>query len=77
LRCDGAGEDVDEDWSSHDKRIVGDVDGFHFNLSEGSIPGGIAPPESKIAPAQVPPRDGGALSRKSSSDFFSRANGFI
>jgi hypothetical protein len=70
LRGDGAGEDVDEDWSSHDERIVGDVDGFDFPLPEGSIPGGIAPPESKIAPAQVPPRDGGASSQKSSLYFF-------
>ena len=28
----------------------------------GMFPGGIAPPEGKNAPAQVPPRDGGALS---------------
>ena len=24
FEMDGAGEDVDEDWSSHDERIVGD-----------------------------------------------------
>ena len=48
---DGAGEYVDEDWSSQDERIVGDVDGFDFPLPEGSVPGGIAPLESKSAPA--------------------------
>ena len=63
--------------SPHDERIVDDVDGFNFPLPEGSIPGGIAPPESKNAPAQVPPQDGGASSRKSSLDFFSGANGII
>ena len=36
----------------------------------GSILGGIAPPERKIAPTQVPPREGGASSRKSSPYFF-------
>ena len=41
-----------------------------FPLREGSSPDGIAPPEGKSAPAQVPPRDGGASSRKSSPDFF-------
>ena len=61
MRGDGAGEDVDEDWSSHDERVVGDVDGFDFPLPKGSFPGVIAPPESKSAPAQVPPRDGSAL----------------
>ena len=45
MRGDGAGEDVDEDWSSHDERIVGDDDGFDFPLPEGSFPGRIAPPE--------------------------------
>ena len=58
-------------------RSVGDDDGFDFPLPEGSFPDGIALLESKSAPAQVPPRDGGASSRKSSLDFFSRANGFI
>ena len=33
-------------------------------------PGGIAPPEGKSAPAQVPPRDGGAPFEKSSPYFF-------
>ena len=28
MRGDGAGEDVDEDWSSHDERIFDDVDDF-------------------------------------------------
>ena len=37
---------------------------------EGSSPGGIAPLEGKSAPAQVPPRDGGAPSRKASPYFF-------
>ena len=57
--------------TSHDERVVGDDDGFDFPLPEGSIPDGIAPPESKSAPAQVPPRGGGAPSRKSSLYFFS------
>ena len=38
--------------------------------SEMEVPRGIAPPEGKSAPAQVLPRDGGALSRKSSPYFF-------
>ena len=33
-------------------------------------PDGIAPSEDKSAPAQVPPRDGGTPSRKSSRYFF-------
>ena len=70
MRGDGAGEDVDEDWSSHDDRIIGDVDDLDFPLLEGSSPGGIAQPEGKSAPAQVLPRDGGAPSRKSSPYFF-------
>ena len=70
LRWDGAGEDVDEDWSSHDERTDGDDYGFNFPLPGGSFPGGIASPESKNAPAQVPPRGSGASSRKSSPDFF-------
>ena len=69
-------EDVDEDWSSHEERIVGDVDGFNSPLPKGSIPGEIAPPESKSAPAQVPPQDSGATSRKPSL-IFSRAKGFM
>ena len=32
MREDGAGEDVDEDWYSHDERNVGDVDDFDFPL---------------------------------------------
>ena len=68
-------EDVDEDEASHDERNVGDDDGFDFPLPEGSFPGGIAPPESKSAPALVPPQDGGGWSRKCSLYFFSRANG--
>jgi hypothetical protein len=39
-------------------------------LLEGSFPGRISPPESKSAPAQVRPRDGGAPSQKSSLYFF-------
>ena len=39
----------------NDERVVGDDDGFDFPLPEGSILGGIAPSESKSAPAQVPP----------------------
>ena len=54
--------DVDEDWPPKDERDVGDDDGFDFPFQEGSSPGGIAPPESKSAPAQVPPGDGGAPS---------------
>lgn len=46
----------------HDKRIVGDVDGFNFPLPEGSIPRGIAPLESRSALGQVPPRDCSASS---------------
>ena len=67
---DGAVEDVDEDWPPKDERGVGDDDGFDFPLREGSSPGEIASPEGKSAPAQVPPRDGGAPSRKSSPYFF-------
>ena len=77
MRGDGAGEDVYEDWSSHDERIICDVDGFDFPLPEGSIPGGIFLPEIKSALAQVAPRDIGTSSRKSSSIFFSRANSII
>ena len=39
-------------------------------------PGGIAPLEGKCAPTQVPPRDGGAPSQKSSS-YFSRSKRLI
>ena len=38
MRGDDASEDVDEDWSSHDERIVGDVDGFDFPLPKGVSP---------------------------------------
>ena len=69
MRGDGAVEDVDEDWPPKDERGVGDDDGFDFPLQGGSSPGGIAPPEGKSAPAQVPPRDGGVPSRKSSIIF--------
>ena len=47
-----------------------DDDDDDFSLSEGSSPGEIAPSKGKSAPAQVPPRDGGASSRKFSPDFF-------
>ena len=53
--------------------LFGDDEDDDFPLREGSSPGEIAPPEGKSAPAQVPPRGGGASSRKSSSDFFSRS----
>ena len=72
MRGDGAVEDVDGDWPPKDERVVGDDDGFDIPLREGSSPGGIATPEGKSAPAQVPPRDGAASSRKSSS-YFSRS----
>ena len=55
---------------AQDGRVVGDDDDDDFPLREGSSPGGIAPLKGKSAPAQVPPRDGGALSRKSSPYFF-------
>ena len=45
------------------------IDDDDFPLREGSSPGGITPLEGKSAPAQVPPRDGGAPSRKSSPYF--------
>ena len=38
--------------------------------SGGKSPSGFPPPEGKSAHAQVPPRDGGAPSRKSSPYFF-------
>ena len=62
MRGDGAVEDVDEDYSPQDERVVGDDDDDDFPLLEGSSPSGIAPPEGKTAPAQVPPRDGGTSS---------------
>ena len=43
-------------------RVVGDDDDDDFPLREESSPGKIAQPEGKSAPAQVPPRDGGAPS---------------
>ena len=70
MRGDGAVEDVDEDGPPKDERVVGDDDGHDFPLREGSSPGKIAPPEGKFFPAQVPPQDGGASSRKSSANFF-------
>ena len=69
LRGDRAIEDVDGYCPPKDGRVVGDYDD-DFPLWEGSSPGGIAPPEGKSAPAQVAPRDGGAVSRKSSPYFF-------
>ena len=70
MRGDGAIEDVDGDWPPKDKRVVGDDDGFDFPLLEGSIPGGIAPLESKSALAQVLPRDGSGSYRMYSLYFF-------
>ena len=55
-------EDVDGDCPPQDGRVVGDDDDGDFPLREGSSPSGIAPPEGKSAPAQVPPRDGRAPS---------------
>ena len=55
MRGDGAVEDVDGDFPPQDGRVVGDDDDDDFPLWEGSSPGGIAPPEGKSAPAQVPP----------------------
>ena len=72
VRGDDAGEDVDGDFPPQDGRVVGGYDDDDFPIREGSSPGGIAPPEGKSAPAQVPPRDGGAPSRKSSL-YFSRS----
>ena len=62
MRGDGAVEDVDGDFPRQDGRVVGDDDDDDFPLREGSSPGGIAPPEVKSAPDQVPLRDGGASS---------------
>ena len=62
MRGVGAVEYVDEDSPPQDGRVFGDDDDDDFPLQEGSSPGGIAPPEGKSAPAQVPPRDGGASS---------------
>ena len=68
MRGDVVVEDVDGDCPPKDERVVGDDD--DFTLREGSSPSGIASPEGKSAPAQVLPRYGGALSRKSSPHFF-------
>ena len=76
MRGDGAVEDVDGDCPPQDGRVVGDDDDDDFPLREGSSPGGITPPEGKCAPAQIPPRDGGASSRKSSPYFFLGQNDF-
>ena len=62
MRGDGAVEDVDEDSSPQDGRVVGDDDDDDFPLREGSSPGGIAPLEGKSAPAQVLARSDGASS---------------
>ena len=70
MRGDGAVEDVDGDFPPKDERVVGDDVDDDFPLQKGSSPDGIAPPEGKSAPAQVPPRDGGVSSRKSSLYFF-------
>ena len=69
MRRDSDVEDVNGDCPPQDGRVVGDDDDDDFPLREGSSLGGIAPPEGKSAPAQVPPRDGGATSRKSSPYF--------
>ena len=68
MRGDGVVEDVDGDGPPKDGRVVGDDD--VFPLREGSSPGGIAPPEGKSAPTQVPPQDGVAPSLKYSPYFF-------
>ena len=70
MREVGDVEDVDGDSPPQDERVVVDGDDDDSPLREGSSPGGIAPPEGKSAPAQVPPRDGGTPSRKSSPYFF-------
>ena len=70
MRGDGDVEDVDGDCPPKDERVVSDDDDDAFPLREGSSIDGIASPEGKSAPAQVPPRDGGASSRKSPLDFF-------
>ena len=70
MRGDGFVEDVDGDFPPKEGRVVGGGDDDDFPLREGSPHGGIAPPEGKSAPSQVPPRGGGASSRKSSPYFF-------
>ena len=56
MRGDGDVEDVDGDCPPKDGRVVGDDDDDDFPLREGSSPGGIAPPDGKSAPTQVPPQ---------------------
>ena len=72
MRGDGVVEDVDGDCPPEDGRFVGTDDDDYSPLREGSSPGGIVPPEGESDPAQVPPRDGGGSSRKS-SPYFSRS----
>ena len=67
LRRDG---DVDGDCPPKDGRVVGVDDDDDFPLQEGSSLNGIALPEGKSAPTQVPPRDGSASSRKTSIYLF-------
>ena len=62
MRGDGVVEDLDGDYPPQDGRVVGDDDDDNFPLPGGSSPGGIVLPEGKSAPAQVPPRGGGASS---------------
>ena len=69
MRGDGDVEDVDEDWPPKDERVVGDDGDDDFPLREGSSLGGIARPEAKSAPVQVPPQDGDAPSQNSSPYF--------
>ena len=54
MRGDGVVEDVDGDCPPQDGRVVGDDDDDDFPFREESSPGGIARPEGKSAPAQVP-----------------------
>ena len=70
MRGDGAVEDVYKDCPPKDERVVSDDDDDDFPLREGSSPGAIALLEGKSAHAQVPPRDGGAPSRKFTPCFF-------
>ena len=63
---------LDGDYPPKDGRVVGDDDDNDSPLWEGSSPGRIAPPESKSAPAQVPPRGGGASSQKSTTGTYLR-----
>ena len=70
MRGDGVVEDIDVDCPPQDGRVVGDDDDDDFPLREGSSPGGIAPPEGKSVPTQLPPRNGGALSQSPLLIFF-------